>query len=256
MGKTKIEWTERTWSPITGCTPISEGCRNCYAERMARRLAGRYGYPKAPRHFDVTLHHNRLDEPLKRKKPTMYFVCSMSDLFHRKIHFGDIATIFDIMARTPQHTYQVLTKRPQNALRFFNWYTIDYGATSYEWPFDNVWLGVTAENQATADERIPILLQTPAAVRFVSCEPLLSEIDLSDLYCGLSWCVIGAESGPRARPMDENWVRRLVSQCRQYKIPVFYKQKIVNGKKVSMPMLDGQTYSEFPQITGRPNANS
>jgi len=173
-------------------------------------------------------------------------VCSMSDLFHRKIHFSDIATIFDIMARTPQHTYQVLTKQPENMLKFFNWYRVDYGATSYEWPFKNVWLGVTAENQQTADERIPLLLQIPAAVRFVSCEPLLKPVRLTGyLRCavcgskewdfnqfqdghlhqrGLDWVIVGGESGPGARPMHPDWARSLRDQCQAAGVPFFFKQ--------------------------------
>lgn len=206
----RIEWTDATWSPVTGCAPISEGCQNCYAKRMANRLRGRCGYP-ADEPFKVTLHKDRLEEPLRLKKPRRVFVCSMGDLFHEDVPFEFIASVFGVMANSSQNTYMVLTKRPQRMKEFFDWlylsaasyYARDHRTVPYDddrinvfimkiaseyginldfmrkWPLFNVWLGVTAENQARADERIPILLQIPAAVRFVSCEPLLSAIDLT-----------------------------------------------------------------------------
>ncbi len=185
---TKIEWTDETYNPVTGCTKVSAGCRSCYAERMSKRLAGRCGYPEVPHHFDVTLHPDRLDQPLHWRKPRRIFVCSMGDLFHEDVPNDYITMVFDVMcdARTQEHTFQVLTKRPEHISEWLNW-------VAQYWPGDSpfsicwevtghapsVWIGVSAENQETADERIPILLDTPAAVRFVSCEPLLGPVDLS-----------------------------------------------------------------------------
>lgn len=193
MAKSKIEWTEYSWNPVTGCTPVSEGCQNCYAKRMAKRLRGRCGYP-ADDPFRVTLHPERLEEPLKWKKPRRVFVCSMGDLFHEDVHPYDIMQIFNVMAKAKQHTFLVLTKRPERMLEFYKrlrpgnvipgpYFSItgigEGWAGSPPVLPDNIWLGVTAENQQRADERIPILLQIPATVRFVSCEPLLSAIDLT-----------------------------------------------------------------------------
>jgi protein gp37 len=258
MSTTKIEWTNKTWNPITGCTKVSAGCQHCYAERMARRLAGRFGYPEAPHHFDVTLHPDRLDEPLRWRKPRRVFVCSMSDLFHEDVPDEYICDVFYTMHRCTQHTFQVLTKRPARMLEWFN----RPAASLSKWhrPLPNVWLGVTAENQKAADERIPLLLKCPAAVRFVSCEPLLGEIVLEarpnencrscfgagfqrggmigdvechcwgDGYLGsnggpsLDWVIVGGESGPGARPMDPSWARSLRDQCQDAGVAFFFKQ--------------------------------
>ena len=245
---TKIEWVKspdgtqgKTWNPITGCSHAgSPGCDMCYARRMARRLAGRYGYPEYPNHFDVTLHPDRLDIPAKRKKSTVYFVCSMSDLFHEDVPDDFIIDIFVRMGEAHQHTYQILTKRPGRMCDFISKST--WGIT----PLPNVYLGVSVENQAAADERIPLLLQTPAAVRFVSCEPLLNRISLFHyLRCpvcgmhdwdsnkfqaghlhvrGLDWVIVGGESGPGARPMNPNWARDIRDQCQEAGVPFFFKQ--------------------------------
>ena len=203
----KIEWTNETWNPITGCTPVSEGCQRCYAKRMAQRLAGRFGYPKRPDEFKVTLHGDKINQPLKWRKPRMVFVCSMGDLFHEDVPDGLIDMVFTVMAVLNQHTFQVLTKRPERMNKFLEdarWREVgnpgspdvwSFGDTwpfenareqyreKYkcelpfpEWPLSNVWLGITAENQQRWDERVPILLDTPAAVRFVSCEPMLSPV--------------------------------------------------------------------------------
>ena len=189
MSKSKIEWTESTWNPISGCTKISDGCKNCYAEKMANRLKamGVKGYENG---FAVTLHPEKLSEPLQRKKPTMFFVCSMGDLFHEDVPFEFIDRVFAIIALTPHLTYQILTKRPERMRQYFERLKINnvyYLKVPWENlpvskgygdlfvanpPFANVWLGVTAENQEQADRRIPILLDTPAAVRFVSIERL------------------------------------------------------------------------------------
>lgn len=274
MARSNIEWTEYTWNPVTGCTPISEGCQNCYAKRMANRLRGRCGYPEE-NPFKVTLHPERLDEPLKWKKPRRVFVCSMGDLFHEDVPFQFIATVFGVMANSSQNIYIVLTKRPQRMKEFFDWlfsnaakyYARGYRTVPYDddrinvlimniaseyginldfmrqWPLFNVWIGVTAENQARADERIPILLQIPAAARFVSVEPMLGPVDLSlsdgvdlsmsvgtglkpgksYLINSLDWVICGGETGPGARPMNPDWVRSLRDQCQASGTKFFFK---------------------------------
>ena len=246
MAKTKIAWTDATWSPVTGCTKISAGCTNCYAERMARRLAGRCGYPEAPHHFDVTLHPDRLLQPLRWKKPRRVFVCSMSDFFHPMIPLEFQVRAFLVMRQCPQHTFQVLTKRSELMAM------MEYAAGIPK--LENLWLGVTTENQEQADKRIPDLLQTPAAVRFVSVEPMLGAVDLSD-YLGfcldcdaymalhhehgdlyhddgprLDWVICGCESGPNRRPMELEWALDLVRQCDAAKVAVFVKQLPINGR--------------------------
>ena len=188
----KIEWTEKTWNPISGCTKISDGCKNCYAEKMANRLKaiGTKGYENG---FAVTLHPDRIGEPLNRKKPTMYFVCSMGDIFNEKVPDAFIDAVFATMALCPQHTFQVLTKRVDRMEKYLNeaekrieaYFMHDEQTAQFQYPLPNVWLGVTAENQEQADKRIPILLDTPAALRFVSVEPMLDEINLDGL--GLEW---------------------------------------------------------------------
>ena len=189
---TKIEWATDTWNPITGCSPISEACQNCYAERMAKRLAGRCGYPK-DEPFKVTLHPDKLDQPMRWKKPRMIFVCSMGDLFHEDVPEIEIIRVFAVMADA-QHTYLVLTKRPERMKEVLTspsiandvWLMTNTGISEDKpiWPLPNVWLGVTAENQARADERIPVLLQIPAAKRFVSVEPMLGPVDLTSIDLG------------------------------------------------------------------------
>lgn len=235
---TKIEWATETWNPVTGCTPVSEACQNCYAKRMANRLRGRFGYPE-DEPFRVTLHPEKLDEPLKWKKPRRVFVCSMGDLFHEKVHPYDIMRIFNVMAQAKQHTFMVLTKRPENLLAFYErlrpgvtipgpYFSIcgkgqGYAGSPPRLP-DNIWIGVTAENQQRADERIPILLQIPAAVRFVSVEPMLGPVDLSYFINSLDWVICGGETGPGARPMHPDWVRSIRDQCRDAGTPFFFKQ--------------------------------
>jgi protein gp37 len=219
---TGIEWTEATWNPVAGCSRVSEGCRNCYAERLTARFSapGMWGHGFAemvdgkPRWTRlVALLPERLPIPLKRKKPTLWFVDSRSDLFHEKLPFEDIAAVFGIMSACPRHQFQVLTKRPQRMVEFFQWVTerghlhsphldgllpAEELARQCTWPLPNVWLGVSVENQAAADERIPLLLATPAAVRFLSCEPLLEEIDLARWLEQMDlndWVIAGDESG-------------------------------------------------------------
>jgi protein gp37 len=235
--KTKIEWATDVWNPVTGCTKVSAGCAHCYAERMSKRLAGRCGYP-ADQPFRVTLHANKLDEPLHWKRPRRIFVCSMGDLFHKDVPGEFIKRVLNVMWGTPQHTYMVLTKRPERLQWFFG----------YNNKIPNLWIGVSVENQATANERIPWLLKIPAAVRFVSCEPLLGPVDLFahtgeaepiDPYPQkLDWVICGGETGPGARPMHPEWALSLRNQCVNANVPFFFKRwgdwepvgKTVEGK--------------------------
>ncbi len=232
---TAIEWTDATWNPVRGCTRISEGCRNCYAERVAAR----FSKPGQPFHGfaemkdvgprwtgKMALVEKHLEDPLRWKKPQRIFVNSMSDLFHEDLPFKDIKRVFDVMARARHHTFQVLTKRADNMLSFFQ-------AWGSQVVLPNVWLGVSVEDQDAAKKRIPHLISTPAAVRFVSCEPLLGPIDFSKTGertwpkvnwkpVSLDWAIVGGESGPGARPCDVRWIRRLVKI--EGRIPIFVKQ--------------------------------
>ena len=254
---TKIEWTDSTWSPVTGCSHAgSPGCDHCYAKRMAQRLKGRYGYPKDDP-FKVTFHPDKLDQPLRWRKPRRIFVVSMGDLFHKDVKGDWMWRILDAAWDSPsyhRHTYIFLTKRPERmADEMDNWmqqHTLS--SLPKRW-----WLGVTAESQQTADERIPILLQIPAAVKYVSIEPMLGEIDLKkyiekDLTNKIDWCIIGAENaGSKSREMKNEWVRKVVRQCKKINVSVFYKQQIVDGKRITMPLLDGKQYAEFPQTINK-----
>ena len=224
----KIEWTDKTWNPVTGCTKISPGCIHCYAERMAKRLAGRFGYPAAPHEFDVTLRPDRLQQPLGWAKPRRVFVCSMSDLFHHEVPFRFQEDVWTVMASCRQHIFQVLTKRPRLMSQAVS-ALVNRGSGI----LDNVWAGASIENQEQADKRIPALLQTPAAVRFVSLEPLLGPIDLCRpwgqgigelMIESLDWVIVGGESGPGARPMDPQWARDILRQCADAGLPCFMKQ--------------------------------
>ena len=303
MSKSKIEWTDATINPVVGCTKVSPACENCYAETMAKRLAAmaEADYSKGKKLDGKTKYRDVIEhgkwngeisadapamlKPLYWKKPRRIFVVSMGDLFHEKVPFDYIAAMFGVMAACPQHTFQVLTKRPKTMRLFFNYIKCesieaeesgsvicrrkmlkfiypDAGwnaahSPDLPWPLPNVWLGTTVENQTCADERIPPLLDTPAAVRFVSCEPLLGPIDLcrrfkypickewlaaggdpnvygkyhwrkQALYSvdwkGLDWVIAGGESGPGARPMDPDWIRDLRDQCTTARVPFLFKQ--------------------------------
>jgi protein gp37 len=246
MTKTTIEWCDEVWNPVTGCQKVSAGCKNCYAERIASRFWG------ARKFTDVMIHPERLDAPKRWKKPHRVFVNSMSDLFHPTVPFDFIGDVYDEMICHPKHTFIVLTKRPQRMLEFSNWYGLMPEAT-------NVWLGVSVENQQAADERIPLLLQTPAAVRFVSVEPMLGPVNLGNFLCKdysegrltlgryLDWVIAGCESGPGARPFSMDWARDLRDQCVSANVPFFFKQGRVNGEIVKMPELDGQTWAQYPE---------
>jgi protein gp37 len=244
-GKTSIEWTDAVWNPVTGCTKVSAGCRNCYAESIAKRFWGDRKFT------EVQCHPDRLDEPLHWKKPSLVFVNSMSDLFHKDVPDEFIERIFSTMYNAKQHIFQILTKRPKRMLDF-----ISRSAYLSNNPPPNIWLGVSVEDQNTAEERIPDLLYTPAAVHFVSCEPLLENIDLQlegrnfrilELNQHIDWVIAGCESGPKRRPANADWLRSLQRQCNRASVPFFLKQMEVDGKVQRMPMLDGMTWLQYPE---------
>jgi protein gp37 len=212
---TKIDWTEETWNPTTGCTKVSDGCKHCYAELMAKRLQAMKsaGYENG---FNFEVHPDRLDIPLKRKKPTMYFVNSMSDLFHDDVPDSFIIEVFEVMERCPQHTFQVLTKRAERMAAFFS-------SCARKRPPANVWLGVTVENQAHGLPRIEHLRRIDASVRFLSCEPLLEDLGTFDLS-GIDWVIVGGESGHKARPLERRWALNIRDQCISHDIAFFFKQ--------------------------------
>lgn len=248
---TKIEWARNedgtrgeTWNPVTGCTKISPACDRCYAQRMSKRLAGRAGYPEAPHNFDVSLHPDRLAQPLRWKKPRRIFVCSMGDLFHDDVPDEYIAAIFGVMSMAKHHTFIVLTKRPFRARKLLtrdDWPELMIEALSMvgndaaqiiaflgqgrrvtrRGPLPWVWIGVTAEDQQRWDERVGILRRIPAAVRFVSVEPALGHIVAT--LDGISWLVVGGETGPGSRPMHPDWARGLRDQCVDAGVSYFFK---------------------------------
>jgi protein gp37 len=279
--RSTIEWTDATWNPVTGCTPVSEGCRHCYAERIVPRQGHAFK--------EVTLHPDRLSVPLHWKKPRRIFVNSLSDLFHEDIPDEFIGKVFLTMAAAGQHIFQILTKRAgrmskllANPPRSFPVVLCAGGL------LPNVWLGVSCEDQKTADERIPLLLKTPAAVRFISAEPLIGPMDIEP-YLGLAdidavnpmldWVIVGGESGPDARPMHPGWARALRDQCQLAGVPFFFKQwgqwrpmvrpsmdtsedshhfAFPDGtwmqrvhKKIAGRILDGRTWDEYPENTAR-----
>ena len=329
MGDTSIEWTKgddgtsgKTWNPVRGCSRVSAGCEHCYAERVAARFSGpgqpyeglaRMDEGQARWSREVRLVPEHLADPLRWKRPRRVFVNSMSDVFHEKLTNEEIAAVFGVMAATPRHTFQVLTKRPERMRDWFRWAsrygqsihattvlreqaTLFIGATRPRasfgrdvdldamlrsdavWPLPHVWLGVSVEDQHRADERIPLLLATPAAVRFVSAEPLLEGVDLSRwldwrthrkcehcsaigpdgevcphcrkvglAFPALDWVICGAESGSGARPMKLDWARWLREQCAGAGVPFFLKQFAdEHGRKVSLPILDGRQHVAWP----------
>lgn len=238
---TGIEWTEATWNPSTGCNKVSAGCKNCYAETMAKRLQA-MGTPGYENGFEFEIMPSRLELPLKTKKPTKFFVNSMSDLFHEEMPFEFLDRVFDVIQKTPQHTYQILTKRENRMIEYFG---------SSKVP-SNVWLGVSVENQNTKN-RIEVLRQIKAKRRFLSLEPLLEnlgELNLSDIH----WVIVGGESGHKARPMNESWAISIQEQCKQQQVSFFFKQwgtwgadGLRRNKKANGRELLGREWNEEPQ---------
>ena len=276
-GKTKIEWADRVWNPVVGCTPASAGCAHCYAKRIYERF-----YQERPL-SQVQLHPERLDDPLHWRYPSRVLVNSMSDLFHYEVSYDFIADIVETIALSPKHTFMVLTKRPKRMQFIFS----EVMKILADNPLPNLWLGVTVENQQAADERIPLLLQTPAAVRFVSVEPMLGPVDLGNYLClthskggltlgnYLDWVICGGETGPGARPMHPDWVVSLRDQCVNANVPFFFKSwgdwepayvsmglnakyRVFTfpdretmyrvGKKTAGRILDGEEWNEFPEV--------
>lgn len=239
----KIEWTEQTWNPTVGCTKLSPGCKHCYAEVMAQRLQamGTRGYENG---FKLTLLPARLEEPIKRKKPTVYFVNSMSDVFHEDVPFEYIDQIFRTIANTPQHTYQILTKRADRMAEYFAHRNVPV----------NAWIGVSVEDQKHGVPRIDFLRQINAKVRFLSVEPLLEslgDIDLTSIH----WVIVGGESGPKARPMQEAWVEDIRVQCEAADVAFFFKQwggwgrdGKKRAKKINGRELNGRTWDGMPTL--------
>lgn len=286
--KTGIEWTEATWNPVSGCSKVSQGCKHCYAEREWPRLAAPRARPNiyTGRAFtDVKCHPEKLDIPLRWQKPRRIFVNSMSDLFHEDVPDEFINQVFEVMNQAHRHVFQVLTKRPERMLEYMSTRKWPNAVTIYGAAPLNVWLGVSIEDQATADERIPLLLQTPAAVWWISAEPLIGPL-MIDTFLGLlpedddgapypgriDWLVVGGESGPQARPMHPDWARSLRDQCLECGVPFFFKQwgewapdapiskyadstiKLDDGtylrfvgKKRAGRELDGRTWEEYPE---------
>ena len=233
MSNTKIEWTESTWNPVTGCTKVSPGCANCYAERMARRLQA-MGQPNYRNGFRVTLHEHALDIPLRWKKSQMIFVNSMSDLFHKAVPVSFIRKVFDTMHRADHHQYQVLTKRAERLAQV---------SGQLHWA-PNIWMGVTVESAKHVD-RIDSLRSSGADVKFLSLEPLLSALPGLNLD-GIDWVIVGGESGPGARPMQASWVTDIRDQCRSAGVPFFFKQWGGARKKLAGRDLEGRTWDEMP----------
>ena len=245
MGTRKIEWTEQTWNPVTGCTKMSPGCKHCYAERMALRLQA-MAAPGYARGFDLTLHDGRLDQPLGRKKPTLYFVCSMADLFHEDVPDAFIDRVLMTMHRTPRHTDQLLTKRAERLPDFFANRPVP----------PNVWLGVTVEDRRHGLPRIAHLRRVPARVRFLSVEPLLEDLGLLDPL-GIDWVIVGGESGPAARRMREEWALSVRDRCRAVGVAFTFKQwgtwgpdGIRRDKKANGRLLAGRLWDERPELAG------
>lgn len=299
--KSSIEWTDATWNPVTGCSRVSAGCENCYAERLAAtRMKGhpsRAGLTDANGRWNGNVRFNGqwLGQPLRWQRPRRVFTVAHGDLFHERIPRDWVDMVFAVMAMAPQHAFQILTKRPQRMKRYLDrepgdraffpessegeirhwlregarwaaqihkipapgdWQAQFAGCTwppEFEWPLPNVWLGVSAEDQKTANERIPVLLETPAAVRWLSAEPLLGPVEIDDFLWpaggrpALDWVVAGGESGPGARPMDPSWPRSLRNQCICARVPYFFKQWGGTTAKAGGCELDGRTWRQMPK---------
>ncbi len=245
MRTTKIEWTDRTWNPVTGCTKLSTGCAHCYAETMANRLQA-MGVTKYANGFTPTMHQASLCEPIKWKKPHTIFVCSMADLFHNEVLFDFIDSVMNTIRQTPQHRYQILTKRAERMVEYFSQTDIP----------KNVWLGVTVESPSVK-HRIESLRSLQASIRFLSCEPLVEDIGTLDLS-GIDWVIVGGESGARARPMKPEWVRSILQQADEQGAAFFFKQwgtwgsdGVKRNKKANGKALDGKIIQMMPQLDMR-----
>lgn len=242
--RTGIEWTEVTWNPTTGCDRVSPGCDHCYALTLAKRLkamgAEKYQQDGNPvtsgPGFALTLHPTALAQPYRWGGNRTVFVNSMSDLFHAKVPIDFVRRIFDVVADTPQHTYQVLTKRSSRLPKL---------ADKLDWP-TNLWLGVSVENEEHL-YRVDHLREVPAAVRFLSCEPLIGPLDALELD-GIGWVITGGESGPNARPLDQSWVRAIRDKCTDAKVPFFHKQWGGRTAKAGGRTLDGRVWSQMPSL--------
>src|SRR5215210_6210489 len=235
MAQSSIEWTEMTWNPTTGCNKISAGCKYCYAEVMTRRLQS-MGVEKYKKGFEVAVHEDALHIPYKWKSSKVVFVNSMSDLFHPEVPFSFIEKVFEVMANTPQHTYQVLTKRADRLYELhhrLNW-------------TKNIWMGASIENRKVID-RIDFLRETNAVIKFLSCEPLIGPLKNLDLT-NINWVIVGGESGRKARPIEESWIWDIHEQCREANVSFFFKQWGGVNKKKSGRELGGRTYDEMPLI--------
>ena len=235
---TAIEWTDATWNPVTGCTKITAGCDNCYAARFSERFRDVPGHPFETG-FDLTLRPERLLQPFAWKRPRMIFVNSMSDLFHKEIAKSYIAAVFDTMEKANWHTYQVLTKRSSLLQKFINDRYRDHAAPAH------MWFGVSVEDEK-AKTRIAHLQKANASIRFLSVEPLIAPVGKLNLQ-GIHWVIVGGESGPRSRPMKEEWALEVRNQCVKARVPFFFKQWGGRSPKTGGRVLDGKTWSQFPR---------
>ena len=233
MSKTKIEWTEVSWNPTTGCTKISDGCKNCYAEKMAKRLRA-MGNPKYRHGFNLTIHSDTLLDPYSWKKPKVVFVNSMSDLFHEDLPLSFIQEVFMVMNNNPMHIFQILTKRAD---------LLEHYSPLLNWS-ENIWMGVTVESDRHYN-RVDHLRKSGAFVKFISCEPLLTSLKDFNLF-EIDWVIVGGESGSKARPINKNWVIEIKDICETKDIPFFFKQWGGINKKKTGSQLDGVYYKNFP----------
>lgn len=241
MANSKIEWTNKSWNPVTGCSKVSEGCRHCYAEVMARRLKA-MGQIKYENGFEVTIHEDCLMEPLKWSKPQMIFVCSMGDLFHDKVPFCFIDEVMKTIDATPQHRFQILTKRAKRMVEYFSSRPIP----------ENAWLGVTVECKSSLS-RIDVIRNLNATVKFLSCEPLVEDLGQMNLS-NINWIIVGGESGMQARPMKAEWALSIKRQAEASNIPFFFKQwgtwgadGVKRNKHVNGKLLEGKVIQQLPQ---------
>lgn len=235
----KIEWTESTWNPTTGCTKISEGCKNCYAERMSRRLK-LMGVKKYEKNFKFSQHKNELELPLRWKKPRKIFVNSMSDLFHEESDFTFVAKCFKVMTTARHHIYQILTKRPEKMLEYSKMHERFFGKKIE----DHIWLGTSVENRRNI-HRIDSLRKIDCPIKFISFEPLIGSVGNVNLS-GIQWVIIGGESGPNFRPVKEFWIQDIITQCEEQNVKIFFKQWGGIRPKSGGRVINGKTYDEYP----------